>query len=167
MKEWSILPALIEIIDEGWVFRISVVVVEAKEVRQSREMGESTQEDFVPHSWTGGGRQVERDLSTADGSSSVGAAGIMKNGGESQKAEAFPMETLGKRGLVVGNSWFQPSSSSILNSNIQRLGPIRSKQVGEAWSRRDKAYSNEEVHRASNSKLERMAQSPLNPSSLV
>ena len=91
----------------------------------------------------------------------------MKNGGESQKAEAFPMETLGKRRQVVGNSWFQPSSLSILNSNIQRLGPVRSKQVGEAWSRRDKAYSNEEVHRASNSKLERMAQSPLNPSSLV
>ena len=56
MKERSILLALIEIIDEGWVFTISVVVVEAKEVRRGREMGESTQEDFVPHSWTGGGR---------------------------------------------------------------------------------------------------------------
>ena len=132
MKERSVLSALIEVLDGGWVFTISVAVVGVEEVRRGREMGESTQEDFVPHSWTCGGRRVERDRSTTDGSSSVGVVGKMKKAGESQKAETIPVGTHGKRGLEVVNSWFLPSSSSILNSNKQRLGPVGLKQVGEA-----------------------------------
>ena len=132
MKERSILLALIEMLDRGWVFTISVVVVGVEKVRRGREMGESTQEDFVPHSWTCGGRRVERDRSTTDGNSSVGAVGKMKKGGESQKVETIPVGTHGKRGLEVVNSWFLPSSSSILNSDKQRPGPVGLKQVGEA-----------------------------------
>ena len=116
-NERSVLPALIEVLDGGWVFTISIAVVEVEEVRQGREMGESTREDFVPHSWTCGGRRVERDRSTTDGSSSVGAVGKMNKGGESQKAETIPVGTHGQRGPEVVNSWFLPSSSSILNSN--------------------------------------------------
>ncbi|WJZ95283.1 hypothetical protein VitviT2T_014063 [Vitis vinifera] len=117
MKEWSVLSALIEVLDGGWVFTISVAVVGVEEVRRGREMGESTREDFVPHSWTCGGRRVERDRSTTDGSSSIRAVGKMKKGGESQKAETIPVGTHGKRGPEVVNSWFLTSSSSILNSN--------------------------------------------------
>ena len=168
MKERLVLSTLIEVLDGGWVFTISVAVVGVEEVRGGREMGESTREDFVPHSWTCGGRRVERDRSTTDGSSSVGAVGKMNKGGESQKAETIPVGTHGKRGPEVVNSWFLTSSSSILNSNKQRLGSAGLEQVGEAWAEGDKAYSNdEEGHRASNSKQERRAQSPLNPSPLV
>ncbi|RVW57721.1 hypothetical protein CK203_111686 [Vitis vinifera] len=130
MKERSVLSTLIEVLDGGWVFTISVAMVGVEEVRRGREMGESTREDFVPHSWKCGGRQVERDRSTTDGSSSVRAVGKMKKG-------------------------------------EKRLGSAGLEQVGEAWAEGDKAYSNdEEGHRASNSKQERRAQSPLNPSPL-
>ena len=108
-----------------------------------------------------------RTRSTAERRSFVGAAGKMKEGGDSQKAESIPMGTHGKRS-EVGNSWFQPSSSFILNSNKQRIGPIGPKQDGEVWAGGDKAHSiDEEGHRASNSKQERRAQSPLNPRPLV
>ncbi|WJZ89355.1 hypothetical protein VitviT2T_008578 [Vitis vinifera] len=103
-NEQSILPALIEVLDGGWVFTISIAVVEVEEVRQGREMGESTREDFVPHSWTCGGRRVERDRSTTDESSFVRAVGKMNKGGESQKAETIPMGTHGKSGPEVVNS---------------------------------------------------------------
>ena len=117
-NERSVLPALIEVLDgEEWVFTISITVVEVEEVRRGREMGESIREDFVPHSWTCGGRRVERDRSTTDGNSSVGAVSKMNEGGESQKAETIPVGTHGQRGPEVVNSWFLPSSSSILNSN--------------------------------------------------
>ena len=117
MKERLVLSTLIEVLDGGWVFTISVAVVGVEEVRRGREMGESTREDFVPHSWKCGGRRVERDRSTTNGSSSIRAVGKMKKGGESQKAEIIPVGTHGKRGPEVVNSWFLPSSLSILNSN--------------------------------------------------
>ena len=67
MKKHSVLPALIEVLDGGWVFTISVVVAGAEDDRRGREMGESTQEDYEPHSWTGGRRLVEKAKSTAKG----------------------------------------------------------------------------------------------------
>ena len=85
MKKQLVLPALIEVIDGGCVFTISIAVVGVEEVRRGREMVESTREIFATHSGTGGGRQVERDRSMVDGSSCVGADGKMKKGGESQK----------------------------------------------------------------------------------
>ena len=98
----------------------------------------------------------------------MGPAGKMKEGGDSQKTEAVPVGTHGKRRSEVGNSWFQPSSSFNLNSNKQRTGPAGPKQDGEVWAGGDKAHSNdEEGHRASNAKQERRAQSPLKPRPLV
>ncbi|RVX04716.1 hypothetical protein CK203_024939 [Vitis vinifera] len=46
MKKQLVLPALIEVIDGGCVFTISIAVVGVEEVRRGREMGESTQEIF-------------------------------------------------------------------------------------------------------------------------
>ena len=40
MKERSILSALIEMLDRGWVFTISVVVAGVEKVRRGREMGD-------------------------------------------------------------------------------------------------------------------------------
>ena len=67
MKKCSVLPLLIEVLDGGWVFTISVVVVGAEDNRRGREMGESTWEDYESHSWTGGRRLVEKAKSTAKG----------------------------------------------------------------------------------------------------
>ena len=134
MKERSILPALIEVLDRGWVFTISVAVVGVEDDRRGREMGDSTREDYEPHSWTGGRRLVEKAKSMANGWSSVGATGKVKEGGESQENEDVSVGTHGKRRVEVGNSWFQPSSSLNLNSNKERTGPIGPKQVGEVWA---------------------------------
>ncbi|RVW59106.1 hypothetical protein CK203_104539 [Vitis vinifera] len=90
MKERSVLSALIEVLDGGWVFTISVAVVGVEEVRQGREMGESTQEDFVPHSWN----VVEDELREIDQRlMEVLLLGSWQNEErrESQKAETIPM----------------------------------------------------------------------------
>ena len=166
-NERSVLLTLIEVMDEGWVFTISVVVVGAEEVKRGREMSELTREVFATHSGTGGRKQVERDRSTTYGSSCVGPTSRKKKGGEMQKTKAFPMGTLGKRGQVAGNSWFQPDSSSILNSNKLSIGPDGSEKADEAWAGGDKAHSNKKGHRASFSKLKRMTHSLPNPSPLV
>ena len=42
VKERSVLPTLIAVLDGGWVFTISVVVVGVEDERRVREMGEST-----------------------------------------------------------------------------------------------------------------------------
>ncbi|RVX23840.1 hypothetical protein CK203_000086 [Vitis vinifera] len=39
MKERSVLPALIEVLDGGWVFTISVAVVRVEDVRRDKEIG--------------------------------------------------------------------------------------------------------------------------------
>ncbi|RVW29042.1 hypothetical protein CK203_088904 [Vitis vinifera] len=56
--------ALIEVLDGGWEFTISVAVVGVEDIRRGREMGESTREEYEPHSWTGGRRRVEDARST-------------------------------------------------------------------------------------------------------
>ena len=104
MKKHSVLPALIEVLDGGWVFTISVVVAGAEDDRRGREMGESTREDYEPHSWTGGRRLVEKAKSTAKGWSSNGVVGSVKEGEESQKTEDVSVGTHGKRRADVGNS---------------------------------------------------------------
>ncbi|RVW89628.1 hypothetical protein CK203_036367 [Vitis vinifera] len=131
-------------------------------------MGESTQEDYEPHSWTGGRRLVEKAKSTTKGWSSVGAVGRVKEGEESQKTKDVSKGTHGKRRAEVGNSWFQPSSLFNLNSNKERIRLFGPKQVGEVWAERDKAHSNvEDWHWASNAMQERRTQSPLKPIPLV
>ena len=56
-NERSVLLTLIEVMDEGWVFTISVVVVGAEKVKRGIEMSESTREVFATHSGTGGDRK--------------------------------------------------------------------------------------------------------------
>ncbi|RVW44201.1 hypothetical protein CK203_089450 [Vitis vinifera] len=49
----------------GMEFTISVVVVGEEDIRRGREMGESTRQEFEPHSWIGGRKRVEEASSTA------------------------------------------------------------------------------------------------------
>ena len=83
MKERSVLPALIEVLDRGCVFTISVAVVRVEDVRRDKEIGESAWEDNEPHSWTGGSRRDEKVRSTIEGRSFVGVVGRMKESGDS------------------------------------------------------------------------------------
>ena len=86
MKDRSVLPALIEVIDGDWVFTISVAVVGDEEVRKGRAMGESTRVVVESHSGTGGGRWEERVRSTARGSFRVGEVGRKKKKEERRSA---------------------------------------------------------------------------------
>ena len=86
MKDRSVLPALIEVIDGDWVFTISVAVVGDEEVRKGRAMGESTRVVVESHSGTGGGRWEERVRSTAGGSFRVGEVGRKKKKEERRSA---------------------------------------------------------------------------------
>ena len=56
MKERSILPALIKVLDRGWEFIVSVAVAGEEDVR---EMGQSTRQKLEPHSWTGGRKRAK------------------------------------------------------------------------------------------------------------
>ena len=78
MKDRSVLPALIEVTDGGWVFTISVVVVGVEDVQRGSVMGESTREAFASHLGTGGGRRGERIRSTVRGRCRVGEDGRMR-----------------------------------------------------------------------------------------
>ena len=120
MKERSILPALIKVLDRGWEFTVSVAVAGEEDVRRGREMGESTQQKPEPHSWTGGRKRAEEAKSTAVGRASNGAISRMKEGKVCQKVDLAPVGTRGKRRPTVGNNLSQPSQSFSLNSNILR-----------------------------------------------
>ncbi|RVW72668.1 hypothetical protein CK203_056565 [Vitis vinifera] len=85
-------PTLIEVLDGGWEFTVSVSVAVAGE------------------------EDVRR------GRSSDGAVGRMKEGSSCQKAEIAAVGTRGKRRPTVGNNWSQPSLSFSLNSNFMRTG---------------------------------------------
>ncbi|RVX19781.1 hypothetical protein CK203_005357 [Vitis vinifera] len=91
MKERSILPALIKVLDRGWEFTVSVAVAGEEDVRRGREMGLL-----------------------------MGAVGRMKEGKVCQKVDLAPVGTRGKRRPTVGNNLSQPSQSFSLNSNILR-----------------------------------------------
>ena len=114
MKERSILPALIEVIDGDWVFTISVAVVGEEEARRDRVMGESTRKGSESHPGTGGGRREERDKSTAGGSFRVGEASRNEKEGERSSTEALPAGTRGKNGQSMGNSWFNSNSKKLI-----------------------------------------------------
>ena len=73
-------------------------------------MGESTQEDYESHLWTGGRRLVEKTKSTTKGWSSNKTADKLIDSAESQKAEDVSKGTHGKRSADVGNNCSQPSS---------------------------------------------------------
>ena len=126
MKERSVLPALIEVIDEDWVFTISVAMVGEEEARRDRVMGELTRKGSKYHQGTGGGRREERDRSTAGGSCRVGEAGRNEKEGERSSIEALPAGTCGKNGQSKGNSWFSSNSKKL------RFGPEGTAAAGKA-----------------------------------
>ena len=126
MKERSILPALIEVIDGDWVFTISVAVVGEEEARRDRVMGESTRKGSESHPGTGGGRREERDRSTVGSSFYVGEAGRNEKEGERSSTEALPVGTRGKNGQSMGNSWFNSNSKKLI------FGPEETTTEGKA-----------------------------------
>ncbi|RVW19586.1 hypothetical protein CK203_115950 [Vitis vinifera] len=117
MKDRSVLPALIEVIDGDWMFTISVAMVGDEEVRKGRAMGESTRVVVESHSGTGGGRWEERVRSTAGGSFRVGEVGRKKKKEERRSPDVLPVGTRAKRGQAMGNNWFS------LNSKKLNFGP--------------------------------------------
>ena len=62
MKDRLVLPALLEVTNEDWVFTVSVVVVQDEDGRRGSVKGESTREAFAFHSRTGGGRRGESQI---------------------------------------------------------------------------------------------------------
>ena len=146
MKDRSILPALIKVTNEDWVFTISVAVNGVEDDRRGSVMGDSTWEIFASHSGTGGGRRAERDKSMAEGSFHVGEAGRKKKGGERIMAEVHPVGTRGKRGQEVGNNWFLSplfEFKKTAGSKKLNIGPVGTKKTGVARADRDEAFSGE------------------------
>ena len=145
MKERIVLPALIEVINGGWVFTISATMVGAEDKRRVRGMGESTQGGFESHSWTCGRMLDEK----AKCWSLNGVVNGIQGGVESQKDASDG--THGKRSVVMGNSCIQPSSPFNLKSNKEGNGSFGPKLFGEDCSRKGKAHSSfEDWCRASN-----------------
>ena len=135
MKDRTILPTLIEVIDGDWVFTISVAVVGGEEIRRGRVMGESTREGFESHSGTGGGRREEKDRSTAQGSFRVGETSRKKKEEERCSTEVLLAGTRGKNGQCMGNN------SLSLNSKNLNYGPVGIEMAGEASTDEDEAFS--------------------------
>ncbi|RVX19963.1 hypothetical protein CK203_004920 [Vitis vinifera] len=104
MKERSILLALIEVLDGGREFTVSVAMTGEEDIRRGREMGESTQQKLEPHLWTGGKKRAEEAKSTAVGRASNGAISRMKEGKVCQKVEFALVGTHGKRRPIVGTT---------------------------------------------------------------
>ncbi|RVX08577.1 hypothetical protein CK203_014299 [Vitis vinifera] len=119
MKERSVLPALIEVIDVDWVFTISVAMVGEEEARRDRVMGESTWKGSEYHPGTGGGRREERDRSTAGGSFRVGEAGRNEKEGERSSTEALPAGTRDKNGQSPDALHFQPLTAAKMGCNLK------------------------------------------------
>ena len=61
MKERSVLPALIEVVDGGWDFTVSVTVVGKEDGKQDRKMGELTRHLAEAHSGIAGRRREVED----------------------------------------------------------------------------------------------------------
>ena len=138
MKDQSILPALIEVIDENWVFTISVAVVGGEEVKRDRVMGELTREGFESHSGTSSGRRKERDGSTARGSFRVGEAGKKNKEGKRSSIEVFLVGTHGKSGQSMRNSWFS------LNAKKTELWACWDRDGGRSFGRRERGHLSRE-----------------------
>ena len=111
MKERSVLPALIEVLDGGWDFTVSVTVARKEDGMQVREMGESTQHLAEAHTGTVGRKREEEDRSTVGKGTSAGAVGRTMEWRGGQKAENAPGRTRGTNRTTVGNSW-PPTSFS-------------------------------------------------------
>lgn len=128
MKERSVLPALIEMVDGGWDFTVSIAVAVKEEGWQVREMGESTRQSTEAHMGTDGNKREEECRSTTGKRTSVGAVGRTLEWRGGQKAENAPGRTRGMNKTLVGNSWSQPPLHS--NSKRHRAGSAGPKQAG-------------------------------------
>ena len=98
MKERLVLPALIEVLDGGWDFTVSVAVARKEDGRRVREMGESTRQLAEAHTGTFGRKRKEEDRSTAGKGSSVGAVSRTMEWRGGQKAENAPGRTRERTG---------------------------------------------------------------------
>ena len=151
MKERIVLPALIEVINGGWVFTILITMVGVEDERRVRGMGESTRGGFESHSWTCGKMLDEKANPMAKCWSLNGVVNGIQGEVESHKAEDASDGTNGKRTTTMGNSCIQPSSPFNLNSNKEGNGSFGPKMFGEDCSRKGKAHlSFEDWCRASN-----------------
>ena len=130
MKERSVLPALIEVVDGGWDFTVSVAVAVKEEGWQVREMGESTRQSAETHKGASGSKREEEGRSTTGKGTSVGAVGRTLEWRGGQKAENAPGRTRGKNKMLVGYSLSQPPLQ--LDSKRQRAGSAGPKQAGGA-----------------------------------
>ena len=135
MKERSVLPTLIEVVDGGWDFTVSVTVVGKEDGKQDRKMGELTRHLAEAHSGIAGRRREVEDRSTAGKVSLAGAADKLMEWREGQKAGNAPGSTRGTKRTEEANSW--PSTS--FNSKFKSLeaGGVGPKQEGKV-----KAQSN-------------------------
>ncbi|RVW86195.1 hypothetical protein CK203_046068 [Vitis vinifera] len=102
MKERSVLPTLIEVLDGGWDFTVSVAVARKEDGMQVREMGESTQHLAEAHTGTIGRKREEEDRSTVGKGTSAGAVGRTMEWRGGQKAENAPGRTRGTNRTTVG-----------------------------------------------------------------
>ena len=92
MKECIVLPALIEVIDGGWVFTILITMVGVEDERRVRGMGESTQGGFESHSWTCGKMLDEKANPMAKCWSLNGVVNGIQGGVEGHKADdSYPI----------------------------------------------------------------------------
>ena len=155
MKDRSVLPALIKVIDGDWVFTMFIAVIGDEEVRKGIAMGESTRVVLESHSGTGGGRREERLRSMAGGGFRVGEVGRKKKGEERRSADVLPVGTRAKSGQAMVNSWFSSNSKKL------NFGPVGTEMTGIATTDGDEAFSDE-----NGQAIEREAQSLLNFSPL-
>ena len=135
MKERSVLPTLIEVLDGGWDFTISVAVVGKEDGMQVREIGESTRHLAEAHSGTAGRKREDEDRSTAGKGSSAGAVDRTMEWRGGQKAKNAPGRTRGTNRMKVGNSW----PPTFFSSNLKSL---RAGGAGPRQASRVKAQSN-------------------------
>ncbi|RVW81773.1 hypothetical protein CK203_049539 [Vitis vinifera] len=139
MKERSVLPALIEVVDGSWDFTVSVTVVGKEDGMQARKMGELTRHLAEAHSGIAGRRREVEDRSTAGKVSLAEAADRLMEWREGQKAGNAPGRTRGTKWTEEGNSW--PPTS--FNSKFKSLEAVvlgqsrraRSKPSQISWMR--------------------------------
>ncbi|RVW66526.1 hypothetical protein CK203_064972 [Vitis vinifera] len=126
MKDKSVLPALLEVTNEDWVFTVSVVVVQDEDGRRGSVKGELTQEAFASHS-----RTVEegegRVRSTAGGRCCVGEDSRMRKGEKGGLVGTEEAEEIGVGGdeasAVVGCRAYERKAQS-----LSKIGPKYAKE---------------------------------------
>ena len=105
MKERSMLPALIEVLDGGWDFTVSVAVARKEDGMQVREMDESTQHLAEAHTGTVGKKREEEDRSTVGKGTRLGQLAEQWSGEVVKRLRMLPgghVERTGRQWETVG-----------------------------------------------------------------